>query len=87
MRLPQSSWSRYESGQALLSIDQLDQAARHLGTTANAVLQEAEEARTTLLGRGVRVDSGARQAQNDGEAFLWGAALGAVIAALLLSRR
>lgn len=86
MGLPQSSWSRFESGQGVLSIDQLDQAARHLGSTGKAVLEKAEHLRTALANQGVRVEPGSRQPGSDTEKFLWGAALGALVAALLLSR-
>lgn len=87
MGIPQSSWSRFESGQTLLTIDQLDQVAKHLRITAHEIMKRADEVRAKLLTQGVRVNVGARQAGENAEALLWGAALGALVTALLLGHK
>ncbi|MFP5211762.1 MAG: helix-turn-helix domain-containing protein [Acidobacteriota bacterium] len=86
MELPQSSWSRLESGQTLLTVDQLDRVAHHLQITAHEIMNRAEQLRATLTNQGVQVNAGARQTGKNAENFLWGAALGALVTALLLGR-
>ena len=81
--MPQSSWSRYESGQSLLTADQLDRVAGVLGTTASEILREVEHVRADLIARGINVAAGPRPAEGKAE-LLFGAALGALIVALLL---
>jgi len=81
--MPQSSWSRYESGQALLTADQLDRVAGLLGTTASEIMREVERIRADLIARGVTVAAGPRPTEGNAD-LLFGAALGALIVALLL---
>jgi len=87
MGLPQSSWSRLESGQTLLTVDQLDRVAHHLHITAHEIMNRAEQIRATLSAQGVRVNAGARQTGESAETLLWGAALGALVTALLLGHK
>lgn len=87
MGVPQSSWSRFESGQSLLTVDQLDGVANHLHLTAPEILRRVEQLRATLSAQGIQVNSGARQTGGNAETFLWGAALGALVTALLLGRK
>lgn len=80
----QSTWSRAESGQVGLSLDQLAGAANVLRTTPADLLGYADRVAEQLRGRGVRVLVGREVAHDDQTfAYLGAAALGALVAAIL----
>lgn len=80
-----STWSRAESGQTGLSLDQLAGAARALNTTPAQILAFADKAEHQLKSKGVTVLVGKEAAQDDQNfAYLGAAALGALIGAILL---
>ena len=82
LNMSQSAWSRIETGQSNLSVDQLSLVAQALKTRPEAILKQAEGARTQLLRRGVKVLSAADEAENAGLFILGAAALGALLLAL-----
>lgn len=84
MGVSPSTWSRAESGQAGLSLDQLAAAASVLGATPGQLLAHADQVAEHARRRGITVLIG-RQAAKDEEAFayLGAAALGALVAAIL----
>jgi transcriptional regulator with XRE-family HTH domain len=84
MGVSPSTWSRAESGQSGLSLDQLAGAARVLQTSPAEILAHADNAIEPLKRKGVTVLVG-REAATDDQAFayLGAAALGALIAAIL----
>jgi transcriptional regulator with XRE-family HTH domain len=79
-----STWSRAESGQVGLSLDQLAGAARVLKTTPGQILSYADTVSEQLKRRNVTVLTGKEAAQDDQNfAYLGAAALGAIVAAIL----
>jgi transcriptional regulator with XRE-family HTH domain len=79
-----STWSRAESGQIGLSLDQLAGAARVLKTTPGQILNYADKVADQLRHNGVTVLAGKEAAQDDQSfAYLGAAALGALVAAIL----
>lgn len=83
-----STWSRAESGQSGLSLDQLAGAARALGTTPAQILAYADNVAVQLKRKGVTVLAGREASQDDQNfAYLGAAALGALVAAILSKAR
>jgi transcriptional regulator with XRE-family HTH domain len=80
----QSTWSRAESGQVGMSLDQLAAAANVFGVKPAQILTQAETAIEQLKRRGVTVLVGKSAAKDDQSfAYLGAAALGALVAAIL----
>ncbi|MEL0623796.1 helix-turn-helix transcriptional regulator [Marinomonas arenicola] len=96
MGLSQASYSRLEAGKSAFSIDQMYQAADALNIGTLKVVEEIEKYKRNLEVSGIRVEPQIRgnttQAtqepakDNDAVKVLAGAALGAVIMAILASR-
>jgi transcriptional regulator with XRE-family HTH domain len=83
-----STWSRTESGQTGLSLDQLAGAARALGTTPGQIVAYADNVAAQLKRKGVTVLAGREASQDDQTfAYLGAAALGALVAAILSKAR
>ena len=87
-----STWSRIESGSSTLSLDQLAKAAGALGMTMGELMLEADDLVRELRRRGVEVHDSrdqVRSARPGGAAavaFLGGAVLGGIVAAMLADR-
>lgn len=86
MGVSPSTWSRIESGQVGLTLDQLAQAATLLGYRSPAeLLATADRASTNMQRQGVRVLTGREAAKDDQTfAYLGAAALGALLAAAVV---
>ena len=82
--LSQAAWSRIESGSTSISLDQLWSVARLFGTTPAAILELADRAAREL--RLQDVDILAPREGAAGAAIITGAALGALLAVLLLRK-
>jgi transcriptional regulator with XRE-family HTH domain len=82
LNMSQSAWSRIETGQSNLSVDQLSLVAQALKTRPEVILKQAEDSRAQLQRRGVKVLSAADEADNAGLFVLGAAALGALLIAL-----
>jgi transcriptional regulator with XRE-family HTH domain len=79
-----STWSRVESGEVGLSLDQMAAAASALGTTPGHLISQVDQAAGHLKRRGVTVLTGKQASSDDATyAYLGAAALGAVLLAIL----
>jgi len=79
-----STWSRAESGQVGLSLDQLAGAAKVLNKPPAQILAYADAATEQLRRKGVTVLTGKAATEDDQTfAYLGAAALGALIATIL----
>jgi transcriptional regulator with XRE-family HTH domain len=85
MMVPPSSWSKYESGQTVLTVVQLNHAATLLGLKPQAILDRVEQLRDAITRRGVIVANGLRLPVSDKSKVISGRALGAVITDALLN--
>lgn len=81
----QATWSRIENGSSALTIEQLGMAAVRLGRAPSEILRLADQAVMELRQRGVDVKATRGAATLDsGTAWIGAAALGALIAALVI---
>lgn len=84
----QATWSRIENGSSALTIEQLGSAASVLQVPAHYVLQLADDAASQLRAQGATIelnrDTGGLDA---GIALIGAAALGGLIAALILNNK
>lgn len=84
----QATWSRIENGSSALTIEQLGTAASRLGILPSQILVLADQAVQQLQQRGVQVEPTRGSASLDsGTAMIGAAALGALIAAVLLKAK
>lgn len=84
----QATWSRIENGSSALTIEQLGMAAAKLGVESNEVLRLADQASIQLKEQGVHVEPSRNAAGLDsGIALIGAAALGALIAAVILGKK
>ena len=89
-----STWSRIEAGSSALNMDQLARAASALGVSLGDLMLEVDEIVRELKRQGVEVHDSRDQARSASArpggatavAFLGGAVLGGIIAAMLASR-
>ena len=89
-----STWSRIESGSSALNMDQLSRAASALDMPLGELMLEVDEIVRELRREGVEVHDSRDQAASSSTgrsgatavAFLGGAVLGGIIAALLANR-
>lgn len=80
----QSAWSRVETGQSNLSVEELAVVAHVLKTRPEDVLRDVQRSIEHLQKRGVMVLIGQPKAEdNTGAALLGAAALGALLVAVL----
>lgn len=80
----QSAWSRVETGQSNLSVEELAVVAHVLETSSEGVLRDVQRSVEHLQKRGVMVLIGQPKAEdNTGAALLGAAALGALLVAIL----
>ena len=82
--LSQGAWSRIEHGSSTISLDQLRAVAAVLETTPAAVLDLADRAEHQLQGQGVKIVPPRSTGSN--AAMMTGAALGALLAIILLKK-
>ena len=82
--ITQGAWSRIESGSSVISLDQLHAAADFLGVTPAAILRLADSAERRLKDQGVEIMLS--RSESTGAAMMTGAALGALLAAILLRK-
>lgn len=81
MGVSPSTWSRVESGQVGLSLDQLARAAQLFKRGPADILVLADSAAAVLAKKGVKVLAGKEAAKDDENfAYLGAAALGALVA-------
>lgn len=84
----QATWSRIENGSSALTVEQLSLAASRLGIAPNEILKLADEATTNLQAQGVTVEpSRIPGGAGTGLALIGAAALGALITAMVLSKK
>lgn len=81
MNISQATWSRIEKGSSGLSIEQLAQAARLLGTNPAELLQLADSVVEDLCNKNMRVETTRKQGSNAGLLLLGGAAIAALVLA------
>ncbi len=82
--ITQSTWSRIESGESALTVEQLGLAAGALGTSPAEILRSVDHAVAGLRQRGVNVQHGSpREFAKQGLALVGAVALGALIIAIL----
>jgi transcriptional regulator with XRE-family HTH domain len=96
MGLSQASYSRLEAGKSAFSIDQMYQAADALNVDTLKVVEEIQKYKRNLEASGIKVEPQIRgnttqatqetNKNNDTVKVLAGAALGAVVMAILASR-
>lgn len=80
----QSTWSRVENGAVALTVEQLRAVAAPLAISPDEVLREADHYESLLTSSGVKVIPQSEARRNEAVmAFLAGAALGALLVALL----
>ena len=82
--ISQGAWSRIENGSSIISLDQLRAAATVLATTPAAVLELADRAEQQLQSQGVKIVL--PRTTSSGAAMMTGAALGALLVAILLKK-
>lgn len=84
----QATWSRIENGSSALTVEQLGLAATKLGVLPNKVLLLADQASIQLKAQGVQVKPSRISGGVDaGIALIGAAALGALIAAVILGKK
>ena len=84
----QATWSRIENGSSALTVEQLALAAKKLRVQPNTVLYSADKASKELQSQGVHVSLNRISGRADsGIALIGAAALGALIAAVLLGKK
>ena len=91
--LSQASYSRLESGKATFSIDQVYLASRKIEVPMDELIAKTQKYCNELMNQGIEVEghirgnaSKASEQSSDGAKFLAGAALGAVVMALIAGR-
>ena len=87
MGISQAAWSKLENGKSTLSTAQLAKAADFLNVPANYIMQYADEAAANFKAEGMTVTYDHKEAENIGLMLLGAAAIGAIIAVVLLSRK
>lgn len=84
LAITQSTWSRIESGESALSIEQLAQAAAALGTSTAEIMMNVENALSDLRRQGVAIQYGSpRELAKEGLALIGVMALGALVMAAI----
>jgi transcriptional regulator with XRE-family HTH domain len=82
--LAQSTWSRFETGESALTVDQLSLVANVLRTSAPEILGRVDQATAALTQKGVIVHRGnVRDFAKQGLALIGAVALGALVVAAL----
>lgn len=87
MGISQAAWSKLESGKSTLSTAQLAKVADFLNVPANQIMHYADDAVANFKAEGMTVTYDNKEAENSGLMLLGAAAIGALIAAVLISRK
>lgn len=82
--LTQGAWSRVENGSSVISLNQLRSVASVFGTSPAALLALADNAEQQLASQGVQMV--APRSTTPSAAMMTGAALGALLAVILLKK-
>ena len=91
MGMNRSSWSRIESGNTMMTIQQLQKASDIFKTEANAILLEADNIASAMKDKGYKVhydspkEVQAKSSGSQGLALIGAAALGLLVGSLLSS--
>lgn len=84
----QSTWSRIEAGTSALTIEQLAVAANTLGVKTSEILQLTDQSVEELQNKGVEIeDKRISGGLDKGLVILGAAAIGGLIAALLMKKK
>ena len=87
MGISQAAWSNLESGKSALSTPQLAEVAHLLGISVSDIATYADQAQDAIKAKGMTVTYDNKQAESMGVMLLGAAAVGAIIAAILLSKK
>lgn len=87
MSVSQAAWSKLESGKSTLSTAQLAKVADQLNVPANQIMQYADDAAANFKTEGMTVTYDNKEAENIGLMLLGAAAIGALIAAVVISKK
>jgi len=87
MGISQAAWSKLESGKSTLSTAQLVKVANHLNIPANKIMQYADNAALKFKDEGMTVTYDNKEAENINLMLLGAAAIGAIIAVIVLSKK
>lgn len=87
MGLTQAAWSKLEAGKSTLNTAQLARCADNLQVEANQILRYADEAKSQAKETGMTVTYDKKEAENTGLMLLGAAAIGALIAVIILGRK
>ncbi len=84
VRVSQPTWSRIETGESALTVEQLALAARALRASPTEILEQADQAVAGLKRRGVAVQYGStKEFAKQGLALIGAVALGVLILSVL----
>lgn len=87
MGVSQAAWSKLESGKATLSTAQLAKAADFLEVPANQIMRYADEAVKRAESEGLTITYDLKEAEDTGLMLLGAAAIGAIIALIVFSKK
>jgi transcriptional regulator with XRE-family HTH domain len=87
MGVSQAAWSKLESGKSTLSTAQLAKVADLLKVPANQIMQYADKAAANFKAEGLAVAYDSKEAESIGLMLLGAAAIGALIAAVVISKK
>jgi len=87
MGVTQAGWSKLESGKSVLSTVQLAKAAAILGVQTKDVVEYADATIAKIKDGGMEVTYDNKEADNLGLMLLGGAAIGALIAAIIMGKK
>lgn len=87
MDVSQAAWSKLENGKSTLSTVQLVKVADFLEVPANQIMQYADDAAVNFKDEGMTVTYDNKEAENTGLMLLGAAAIGALIAAVVISKK
>ena len=87
MTVSQAAWSKLESGKSTLSTDQLAKVADLLGIEANKIIQYADQTAADFKANGISVSYDNKEAESMGLMLLGAAAVGALVAIIILGRK
>ena len=87
MGISQAAWSKLENGKSTLSTAQLAKVADFLNVPANQIMQYADQAAENFKEEGMTVTYDNKEAENIDLMLLGAAAIGAIIAIVLLSKK
>jgi transcriptional regulator with XRE-family HTH domain len=87
MGVTQAAWSKLESGKSNITTTQLAKVADFLNIEANQITRYADDSATDFRAKGMKVTYDNKEADSIGLMLLGAAAIGGIIAAIILSRK